>query len=180
MLIAKWKRLGGVLSQWPGDSPYLATRYLGNPSIHQFINTERSDLKECRLIAGRSGWRRRSGKQHQKLKLPAATKQSIEELPNVARERSAIGHLELNTIIVRRGGAALENKTCRRSRKIFLDLSPSLEALTYSKVLIERLSSDIPTKHRYAIFSVLSHSKRYPKVRDCLMGSTRERDLSLY
>lgn len=124
---------------------------LSGEAIYQFINAERPDLKECLLIAGKSRRRRRSGKRHRKLQLPAAPKRSIEELPRAARERSSIGHLELDAIIGRRGGTALQNKTCRHSRKIFLDLSPSLEALTYSKVLIERLLKDVPAEHRHTI-----------------------------
>lgn len=120
-------------------------------AIYQFINIERPDLKECLLIAGRSRRRRRSGKRHRSVKLPAAPKRSIELLPKAARERKEIGHFELDAIVGRRGGAALQNKTCRHSRKVFLDIAQNLEAATYSTVLIERLLRDVPSEHLHSI-----------------------------
>ena len=51
----------------------------------------------------------------------------------------------------KRGGAALQNKTCRHSRKVFLDIAPNLEAKPYAEVLIKRLSRDLPAKHRHSI-----------------------------
>jgi IS30 family transposase len=120
-------------------------------AIYQFINEERPDLKECLLIAGRSRRRRRSGKRHRCPKLPAAPKRSIELLPQAARERSEIGHFELDAIVGKQGGAALQNKTCRHSRKVFLDISPNLEAQTYSQILIKRLTRDVPSEHLHSI-----------------------------
>jgi hypothetical protein len=70
--------------------------------------------------------------------LPPAPKRSIELLP-------------LAAVIGRRGAAALQHKTCRHSRRGFLDLSLHLEAETYSTVLIQRLTWDVPLKDRLSI-----------------------------
>jgi IS30 family transposase len=120
-------------------------------AIYQFINVERPDLKGCLLIAGKSRRRRRTGKRARRLKQPAASKRSIEFLPEAARERRKIGHFELDAVVGKRGGAVIQNKTCRHSRRVFFDIAPNLEAKPYSDVLIKRLSRDVPSIHRHSI-----------------------------
>lgn len=76
--------------------------------------------------------------------LPAAPKRSIEVLPVHAKERTEIGNLELDALQGERGGAALQVKVDRCSRKIFLDKALSLESQPYADLLINRLKKDIP------------------------------------
>lgn len=113
-------------------------------AIYQFINVEAHDLKQYLLIAGKCKRRRLSGKRHRTLKVPAASKRSIEILPEESKMRAAIGHFELDAIVGRRGGAALQNKVDRRSRKMFLDKVSNLEAKPYADVLIKRMQSSVP------------------------------------
>lgn len=113
-------------------------------AIYQYINIERPDLKSSLLIAGKSRRRRRAGKQQRVRILPAAPKRSIELLPQAAKERTDIGHLELDALQGERGGAAIQVKVDRCSRKIFLDKARSLESEPYADLLIQRLLRDIP------------------------------------
>lgn len=113
-------------------------------AIYQFINEERPDLKPCLLIAGKSRRRRRSGKRPRRMKQPAAPKRSIELLPKAAKERTEIGHFELDAIVGKKGKSVLQNKIDRHSRKIFLDKVPSLHAEVYANALMTRLTQDVP------------------------------------
>jgi IS30 family transposase len=114
-------------------------------AIYQFINTERPDLKSCLLVAGKSRRRRRSGKKHRIRPIPAAPKRSIEQLPVQAKERQLIGHLELDAIVGKRGSrSAIQNKTDRCSRKMFLDKVATLEAEPYAETLITRMKASVP------------------------------------
>lgn len=108
-------------------------------AIYQWINTERPDLKSCLWIAGRSRRRRRAGKSHRQRTQPAPNKVSIELLPEEAKTRAVIGHLELDAMHGVKGGAVLQTKVDRKSRKIFLDKAHSLESKVYSDILVNRL-----------------------------------------
>jgi IS30 family transposase len=44
----------------------------------------------------------------------------------------------------KRGATVVQNKIDRKSRKMFLDFGPSLEAKPYAHICIERLKRDIP------------------------------------
>jgi IS30 family transposase len=112
-------------------------------AIYQWIQTERHDLKQCLWVAGKSKRRRRCGKQHRKLKAPAAPKTSIELLPQAARERTEIGHFELDALHGKQGSSVMQVKVDRKSRKLFVDLVPSLEAETYSQALIARMQQSV-------------------------------------
>lgn len=112
-------------------------------AIYQYINVESPELKASLLVAGKSRRRRRAGKEHRR-PAPAAPKRSIELLPQPARERTEIGHLELDALQGCRGSPAIQVKVDRCARKLFIDKSASLEAEPYSKLLIERLLRDIP------------------------------------
>ena len=118
--------------------------HISAEAIYQYINIERPDLKSSLLIAGKSRRRRRAGKRHRVRILPAATKRSIEVLPLAVKERTEIGHLELDALQGQRGGAAIQVKVDRCSRKLFLDSAPSLESEPYADLLIKRLLRDIP------------------------------------
>jgi transposase, IS30 family len=110
-------------------------------AIYQFINVERPELKSALLIAGKSKRRRRCGKTHRARPVAAAPKRSIEQLPLEARERSTIGHFELDAMQGKRGTASIQNKVDRKSRKMFLDKVPNLEAAPYADSLIARFKS---------------------------------------
>ena len=112
-------------------------------SIYQWINVERGDLKECLLIAGKSRRRRCSGKSHRRGKtIPHKEKRSIESLPQAAKERSERGHLEMDALCGKKGHSVIQNKTDRFSRKMWLDLSPTLESEPYAKLCTERLQNE--------------------------------------
>jgi len=113
-------------------------------SIYQFINIERPDLKSSLWIAGRARRRRRARKASRRLKQPAAPKRSIEQLPEAAKERKEIGHIELDAIIGKQGKSALQNKIDRCSRKMFLDKVQSLQAQHYADILIDRMKRSVP------------------------------------
>lgn len=113
-------------------------------AIYQWINIERPDLKSSLLIAGRSRRRRRVGKRNRPRPIPAAEKRSIELLPIESRNRSQIGHFELDAILGKRGTGAIQNKVDRLSRKMFLDKVSCLEAAPYADTFIARLSRSVP------------------------------------
>lgn len=113
-------------------------------AIYQFINIERPDLKSSLWVAGRSRRRRRAGRKKRSFKQPAAPKVSIELLPKESKDRTEIGHLELDAIIGRKGKSVLQNKVDRSSRKIFLDKVKSLHAEGYADVLINRMKRSVP------------------------------------
>jgi len=122
-------------------------KILGYPisaeAIYQFIYHERPYLRTCLLVAGKSRRRRRVGKRHRKAKIPAAEKRSIEILPIEAKERKEIGHLELDAMLGKRGKSAIQNKTDRCSRKMFLDKVWSLESRPYADQLIKRVKESV-------------------------------------
>jgi IS30 family transposase len=118
--------------------------HISAEAIYQYINTERPALKSSLLIAGKSRRRRRAGKRQRIRIIAAAPKRSIELLPDGAKQRTEIGHLELDALQGGRGRAALQVKVDRCSRKIFLDRASSLESKPYADLLIERLLRDIP------------------------------------
>lgn len=111
-------------------------------AIYQWINVERPELKRCLLIAGKSRRRRRTGKGHRS-PVAAASKRSIEEHPEDAKERTRIGHFEMDALCGRKGTSVIQNKVDRKSRKMWLDLCPTLESKPYADICIERLK-DIP------------------------------------
>ena len=113
-------------------------------AIYQYINVERPELKASLLIAGKSRRRRRVGKRHRIHPVAAAPKRSIEVLPQAAKERTEIGHLELDALQGGRASSALQVKVDRCSRKLFLDRALSLESEPYADLLIQRLLRDIP------------------------------------
>lgn len=135
-------------AQWSPETIAGRLTLLGYPvsaeAIYQFINMERPDLKSSLLIAGRSRRRRRIGKRHRPKPIAAAEKRSIELLPAAAKERLEIGHFELDALLGNRGGAALQVKVDRCSRKLFLDRAASLESEPYADLLIQRVMRDIP------------------------------------
>ena len=122
-------------------------------AIYQYILIERPDLKSCLLIAGKARRRRRTGKQSHRRILPAAPKRSIEILPEESRLRSSIGHFELDAMIGKRGGsgAVIQNKVDRKSRKLFVDVVPSLDSYQYAEAAIARLERDVPEYARHTI-----------------------------
>jgi transposase, IS30 family len=132
---ARWSPeiIGGKLTQL-GYS-------ISGEAIYQFINIERPELKESLLIAGKYRRRRIAGKRHRKLKQPATPKRSIEVLPEAAKNRTEIGHFELDAIVGKHGKSALQNKVDRRSRKMFLDKVPNLQSETYADIQIKRMQS---------------------------------------
>ena len=115
-------------------------------AIYQFINYERPELKSSLWVAGRSRRRRCAGKQHRfrQRQQAAAPKRSIESLPQAARERLEIGHFELDAMLGKRGTGAIQNKTDRRYRRMFLDKATNLESEPYADLLISRFRRDIP------------------------------------
>lgn len=113
-------------------------------AIYQWVNEERPDLKQYLLVSGKAQRRRRSGKRHRRLKQPAAPKRSIELLPEAAKARASIGHLELDAIVGRRGGAVIQSKIDRHSRKLFLDKALGLNSDDYADILIARMKRDVP------------------------------------
>lgn len=118
--------------------------YISAEAIYQYINIERPDLKSSLLIAGKSRRRRHAGRRHRVRIIAAATKRSIEVLPQEAKERSDIGHFELDALQGKRGSAAIQVKVDRCSRKVFIDKALSLEAKPYADLLIARLLKDVP------------------------------------
>lgn len=113
-------------------------------SIYLWINQERPDLKSSLWVAGKERRRRCTGRKRRVQPVAAASKRSIETLPIESRERTEIGHFELDAMLGKRGTGAIQNKTDRYSRKMFLDKANSLEAAPYADLLIERLRRDIP------------------------------------
>jgi IS30 family transposase len=78
------------------------------------------------------------------MKAPATPKRSIEQLPEAAKNRSEIGHFELDALHGQRGKTVLQNKTDRCSRRIFLDKSATLVSEEYAKILIKRMKQSVP------------------------------------
>lgn len=136
---------GRLKIELPGES-------ISDEAIYQWILWERPELKEYLKVAGKSRTRRRCGK-HRRLKPPSEPKQSIEDRPLEANNRSRIGDFEHDSIVSCRGGkSAIMNVIDRKSRRVFLSKVPDLTADEYSKILIERLSA-VPTKHRHTTTS---------------------------
>jgi IS30 family transposase len=134
--------------QWSPEIIAGRLRLQGSPlsaeAIYQYINIERPDLKSSLLVAGKSRRRRVAGKRHRPYIQAASPKRSIEVLPQAAKERSEIGHLELDAMHGKRGQAVLQVKVDRCSRKLFIDRAGTLESEPYADILIKRLLNDIP------------------------------------
>jgi len=113
-------------------------------AIYQWINHERTDLKSSLLIAGRSRRRRRTVLGARPKPQAAAPKRSIDLYTTEAKERQSIGHFEMDAMHGKQGGRVVQNKIDRKSRKMFLDFAPTLEAQPYADLCIERLRRDIP------------------------------------
>jgi IS30 family transposase len=113
-------------------------------AIYQYINIESPELKSSLLIAGRYRRRRIAGKRHRAHPKAASPKRSIEVLPQAARERSEIGHFELDAMHGKRGGTVMQVKVDRCARKLFLDRATSLESKPYADLMIGRVLRDIP------------------------------------
>lgn len=113
-------------------------------AIYQWINQERPDLKSSLLIAGKSRRRRRAVAASRVKPQAAAPKRSIDLYTAEAKERQNIGHFEIDAMHGKQGGTVVQNKIDRKSRKMFLDFAPSLEARPYADLCIARLKRDIP------------------------------------
>lgn len=117
---------------------------LSTEAIYQWINSERPDLKSSLLIAGKSRRRRRAVTVSRIKPQAAAPKRSIDLYTAAARERQNIGHFEIDAMHGKQGGRVVQNKIDRKSRKMFLDFAPTLEAKPYADLCIERLKRDVP------------------------------------
>jgi IS30 family transposase len=117
---------------------------ISREAIYQWINIERPDLKSSLIIAGKSRRRRRAKPVSRIKPQAAAPKRSIEQYTIEAKERREIGHFEMDAMHGKKGGRVVQNKVCRRSRRMFLDFSETLEAKQYADICINRLSSDVP------------------------------------
>jgi len=113
-------------------------------AIYQYINIERPDLKSSLLIAGKYRRRRIAGKRHRVRPVAASPKRSIELLPEAAKNRTEIGHFELDAMHGKRGGTVMQVKVDRCARKLFLDRATTLESKPYADLMISRVLSDIP------------------------------------
>lgn len=134
--------------QWSPETIAGKLTAMGHPlsaeAIYQWINHERPDLKSSLLIAGKSRRRRRVVIVVRPKPQAAAPKRSIELYTTEAKERQSIGHFEMDAMHGKQGGRVVQNKIDRKSRKMFLDFAPSLEAQPYADLCIERLQRDIP------------------------------------
>jgi IS30 family transposase len=74
----------------------------------------------------------------------AAPKRSIDLYTTEAKERQTIGHFEIDAMHGKQGGRVVQNKIDRKSRKMFLDFAPALEAKPYADLCLERFKRDIP------------------------------------
>lgn len=135
-------------AQWSPEIIAGKLTLLGSPisaeAIYQWINTERSDLKSCLRIAGKSRRRRRATPCSKEKPQAAAPKRSIDCYSVEAKERQSIGHFEVDAMHGKQGGRVVQNKIDRKTRKMFLDFAPTLEAKPYADLCIERLKRDIP------------------------------------
>lgn len=113
-------------------------------AIYQWINEERPDLKSFLAIAGKSRRRRRAVAVSRVKPQAAAPKRSIDLYTTEAKERLTIGHFEVDAMHGKQGGRVVQNKTDRKTRKMFLDFASSLEAKPYADLCIERFKRDIP------------------------------------
>ena len=120
---------------------------ISTEAIYNWIYNCRKDLS-CYLARRRDQRLKRNGRKRiggRKLKAaPTVIKISIEDRPKEANERLEIGHMETDTMHSGRDGSgALQNSTCRKSRKIFLEIVPDLTAEQSSRTLIEKVFSEI-------------------------------------
>jgi IS30 family transposase len=74
----------------------------------------------------------------------AAPKRSIDLYTTEAKERQTTGHFEIDAMHGKQGGRVVQNKIDRKSRKMFLDFAPALEAKPYADLCLERFKRDIP------------------------------------
>lgn len=134
--------------QWSPETIAGKLTFLGHPisaeAIYQWINHERPELKGSLLIAGKSRRRRRTVVVARPKPQAAAPKRSIDLYTTEAKERQSIGHFEMDAMHGKQGGRVVQNKIDRKSRKMFLDFAPTLEARPYADLCIERLRRDIP------------------------------------
>ena len=135
-------------AQWSPEIIAGKLTVMGQPisaeAIYQWINAERPDLKSSLLIAGKSRRRRRAVAVSRVRPQAASPKRSIDLYTTEAKERQRIGHFEIDAMHGRQGGAVVQNKIDRKSRKMFLDFASSLQAKSYADLCIERLKRDIP------------------------------------
>lgn len=113
-------------------------------AIYQWINIDRPDLKSSLLIAGKSRRRRRAVAVTKARPQAAAPKRSIDLYSDEAKNRQSIGHFEIDAMHGKQGGRVVQNKIDRKSRKMFLDFSPTLASKQYADLCMERLKRDIP------------------------------------
>jgi IS30 family transposase len=138
-----------VEAQWSVGAISGRLTTLGYPisheAIYQWIHYERPELKSNLPVAGKFRRRRICGKKHRRAARPvaAAPKRSIEERSEEAEARRTIGHFEMDAMCGQKGGAAVQNKVDRKSRKMFLDLVGSLTSEEYATKCIERLGKAI-------------------------------------
>lgn len=135
--------------QWSPETIAGKLTAMGYPisaeAIYQWINHERPDLKSSLLIAGKSRRRRRAVGVARPKPQAAAPKRSIDLYTTDAKERQTIGHFEIDAMHGKQGGSVVQNKIDRKSRKMFLDFAPTLQAQPYADLCIGRLKRDIPS-----------------------------------
>lgn len=134
-------------AQWSPETIAGKLTTMGNlisaEAIYQWINHERPDLKSSLLIAGKSRRRRRAVAVTKPRPQAAAPKRSIDLYYEDAKARKSIGHFEMDAMHGKQGGRVVQNKTDRKSRKMFLDFAQTLESKPYADLCIERLKKDI-------------------------------------
>lgn len=126
---------------------------LSSQAIYDFIDDEnRSDLNACLPIRGRSRRRRSPGRKRQGPRpLPAAPKRSIETRPAEISLRATTGDFELDALLGKRGGAALQVLVDRAARKVFLKKVSSLSSEVYRQALRVQFEEKIPASRRRSI-----------------------------
>lgn len=122
-------------------------------AIYDFIDHEhRVDLNARLPIRGRSRRRRSPGRRHRRPQpLPAAHKRSIETRPPEVAARARLGDFELDALLGKRGGAALQVLVDRTSRKVFLKKVSSLSSDVYAEALKQQFSEKVPLHKRRSI-----------------------------
>ena len=113
-------------------------------TIYQWILTERPDLYEYLIKAGKPRRRRVPGKRKRSFKQPAAPKTSIELRPQEVEQRERLGDLEHDSMVSRKSNVAIQNIVDRASRKVFLQKLEDQSANTYSNALITRMKEEFP------------------------------------
>lgn len=126
---------------------------LSAQAIYDFIDNEkRIDLNAALPIRGRSRRRRSPGRKRRGPRpLPAAPKRSIESRPLEVSLRTTTGDFELDALLGKRGGAALQVLVDRAARKVFLRKVPSLSSAVYMEALKEQFAQKISPDRRHSI-----------------------------